>query len=214
MLTCFYVALLFFGSGYIIFSFVVGEVVDFGGDVGHAFEGVSHSLGEALGNALEGLHGGAEAASSLGHADAALPEAGHEVSTSVPSPFGLRTIAMFLTGFGAGGLISKGLNWSDELSLLPAFGAGLVAGLVMWWFLKILYASQGSTSIQDADYLGLIGRVTISISDKGRGMVTLTVKGQRMNVPAVSKDGLPIAAHAEVEVISKEGGVAIVKETS
>jgi hypothetical protein len=54
MLTCFYMSLLIVGGGYIALTFIVGELVDFGEDVGHAVEGLSDSVTEALGFALRG----------------------------------------------------------------------------------------------------------------------------------------------------------------
>jgi len=192
MLTCFYLSLLILGGGYIAVTFLVGELVDFGEDVGHAIEGVSDSAAEALsslGETLEGVLGGAEAADvDLGEIE--LPEVGeigleHEVEG--PSPFSLRTVAMFAVGFGAGGLIGKGLG------------------------LRFLYGEQGSTSIQATDYLGLVGRVIIAIPEGKPGQVALVVKGQRMNAPARSEDGSPIRTHTEVEVLGMEGGMVVVK---
>jgi membrane protein implicated in regulation of membrane protease activity len=210
MLTCFYLSLLILGGGYIAITFVVGELVDFGEDVGHAMEGISDSVAEALGSlgdALEGVLGGAEAADA-GHVE--LPEIGLEHEVEGPSPFSLRTVAMFGVGFGAGGLIGKGLGMSDALSLVPASGVALVTGSVMWLFLRFLYGEQRSTSIQAPDYLGLVGRVIIPIPQGKPGQVALVVKGQRMNVPARSEDGSPIPAHVEVEVVSLEGGMVVV----
>ena len=131
MLTCFYLSLLLFGGGYIALTFVVGELVDFGADFGHAVEGVSDSVAEALGSlgdALESVLGSAEAA-DVGHLE--LPEIGEiglEHDVEGPSPFSLRTVAMFGVGFGAGGLIGKGLGMSDPLSLVPASGVAVVTG--------------------------------------------------------------------------------------
>ncbi len=210
MLTCFYLSLLILGGGYIAVTFVVGELVDFGEDVGHAVEGVSDSLAEALGSlgdALEGALGGAEAADA-GHIE--LPEIGLEHEVEGPSPFSLRTVAMFGVGFGAGGLIGKGLGMPDGVSLVPASGVALVTGSAMWLFLRFLYGEQRSTSIQAPDYLGLVGRVIIPIPQGKPGQVALVVKGQRMNVPARSADGSPIPAHVEVEVLSMEGGMVVV----
>lgn len=216
MLTCFYLSLLVIGGGYIAITFFVGELVDFGADVGHAVEGISDSAAEALsslGDVLEGVLGGADAADAdVGGID--LPEIGeigleHEVEG--PSPFSLRTVAMFAVGFGAGGLIGKGLGWSDPLSLAPASGVALVTASVMWFFLRFLYGEQGSTSIQATDYLGLVGRVIIAVPAGKPGQVALIVKGQRMNVAARSEDGSPIPAQTEVEVVSMEGGMVVVK---
>ena len=216
MLTCFYLSLLILGGGYIAVTFLVGELVDFGEDVGHAIEGVSDSAAEALsslGETLEGVLGGAEAA-DVDVGDIDLPEVGeigleHEVEG--PSPFSLRTVAMFAVGFGAGGLIGKGLGFSDAVSQAPASGVALMTASGMWLFLRFLYGEQGSTSIQATDYLGLVGRVIIAIPEGKPGQVALVVKGQRMNVPARSEDGSPIRTHTEVEVLGMEGGMVVVK---
>jgi membrane protein implicated in regulation of membrane protease activity len=216
MLTCFYLSLLIVGGGYIAISFLVGELVDFGADAGHALEGVSDSVAEALGSlgdVLDGVLGGADAADvDVGGIE--LPEIveiGLEHEVEGPSPLSLRTVAMFAVGFGAGGLIGKGLGLSDAVSLVPASGVALLTASVMWFFLRFLYGEQGSTSIQATDYLGLLGRVIIAIPEGRPGQVALVVKGQRMNVPARSEDGLPIRTHTEVEVLSMEGGMVVVK---
>jgi hypothetical protein len=44
------------------------------------------------------------------------------------------------------------------------------------------------------------------------GRVALVVKGQRINVPARSENGCAIRAHAEVEVLAKEGATVVVRE--
>jgi membrane protein implicated in regulation of membrane protease activity len=188
-------------------------LVDFGADAGHALEGVSDSVAEAigsLGDVLDGALGGADAA-DVDVGDIDLPEIGLEHEVEGPSPFSLRTVAMFAVGFGAGGLIGKGLGLSDALSLVLASGVALVTASVMWLFLRFLYGEQGSTSIQAPDYVGLVGRVIIAIPQGRPGQVALIVKGQRMNVPARSEDGSPIPAHTEVEVLGMEGGMVVVK---
>jgi len=217
MLTCFYLSLLVFGGGYIAITFIVGELVDFGEGVAHAFEGLSEGAAEALGSlgdVLEGVLGGADAV-GLEVAEIDLPDLGaieleHEVEG--PSPFSLRTLAMFAVGFGAGGLMGKGLGMSDPVSLIPASGMAFAGAATMWLCLRFLFGAQGSSSIRATDYLGLVGRVIIAIPEGKPGQVALVVKGQRMNVSARSEDGLPIRAHTEVEVLGQEGGSVVVRE--
>jgi hypothetical protein len=38
MLTCFYMSLLIMGGGYIVITFIVGELVDLGEGIGHAID--------------------------------------------------------------------------------------------------------------------------------------------------------------------------------
>ena len=217
MLTCFYLSLLILGGGYIAITFIVGELVDFGEGVAHAIEGLGGGIAEALGSlgdVLEGALGGAEAAGiDVGEID--LPDIGEiylHPEVEGPSPFSLRTLSMFAVGFGAGGLMGKGLGMSDAASLVPAGGMALAGAATMWLCLRFLYGAQGTSSIQATDYLGLVGRVIIAIPEGRPGQVALIVKGQRINVPARSEDGLAVRANAEVEVLGKEGGTVVVRE--
>lgn len=214
MLTCFYISLLIIGGGYIALTFIVGELLDFGEDVGQAIEGVSDSVGEALGSlgdALEGVLGGAEAADVGGIELPEVGEIGLEHEVEGPSPISLRVVAMFAVGFGAGGLIGKGLGTSDAISLVPASGVAALTAALMWVFLRFLYGEQRSTSIQATDYVGLVGRVIIALPQNKLGQVALVVKGQRINAPARSEDGSPIPTQAQVEVLGMEGGTIVVK---
>jgi membrane protein implicated in regulation of membrane protease activity len=217
MLTCFYFALVIIGGGYIAITFIIGELVDFGEGVGHALEGVGDGAAEALsslGDVLEGVLGSAEAV-DVGIPDIDVPEIGDiglEYDVEGPSPFSLRTVAMFAVGFGTGGLIGQGLGLPDPLSLVPATGVALATSTVMWLFLRFLYGEQRTTSIQAPDYLGLVGRVIIAIPEGRPGQVALIVKGQRRNAPARSEDGTHVAAQQQVEVVSMEGAMVIVKE--
>ncbi|MCJ7792660.1 MAG: NfeD family protein [Candidatus Marinimicrobia bacterium] len=216
-LSCLYWTILFVCGGFIGVTFIVGELFDFGEDVGHAIENIGDSFGDAFGNisdVFEGIFGGADTA-EVDTNGFEMPEIGdidHEISPTGPSPFSLRTICMFGVGFGAGGLIGTGLNWSPPLTLIPATGGGSFCAVVMFLFLRFLYGEQGTTSIQPKDYVGLIGRVTVSLPERKPGQVALVVKGQRMNVPARAENFQPIPSQTEVEVISMEGGTAIVKE--
>jgi membrane protein implicated in regulation of membrane protease activity len=217
MLTCFYLSLLILGGGYIAITFIVGELVDFGEGVAHAIEGLGGGVAQALGSlgdVLEGVLGGAEAAGiDVGEID--LPDIGEmdlHPEVEGPSPFSLRTLSMFAVGFGAGGLMGKGLGMSDPVSLVPAGGMALAGAATMWLCLRFLYGAQGTSSIQATDYLGLVGRVIIAIPEGRSGQVALIVKGQRMNVPARSEDGFPVSVHTEVEVLGKEGGTVVVRK--
>jgi membrane protein implicated in regulation of membrane protease activity len=147
--------------------------------------------------------------------DIDLPDIGvieleHEVEG--PSAFSLRTLAMFAVGFGAGGLMGKGLGMSDPVSLLPASGMAFAGAAAMWVCLRFLYGSQGTSSIQYRDYIGLVGRVIIAIPEGGLGRVALNVKGQRINVPARTENGRAVRPHAEVEVLAKEGATVLIRE--
>ena len=104
------------------------------------------------------------------------------------------------------------MGLSDPWTLVPAFGFGLAAGALTWQFLCFFYREQATTSIQPTDYIGLIGRVITSIPEGGLGRVTLDVKLQKKNLPALSEDESEIASQTQVIVVSMEGGTVIVKK--
>lgn len=120
---------------------------------------------------------------------------------------------MFATGFGAGGLLGYGLNLPDLLTLVPAFGSGIVMGVAAYAFLRWIYNAQGSSDTTQDDYIGLQGVVITSIPEGGIGQVGVTVKLQRKNIPAKSKDGKPIPRGTRVFITqAEEGGVFVVEK--
>jgi membrane protein implicated in regulation of membrane protease activity len=200
MLLCLYWFLVAIGGGYFILSFIVGEIADLGES---AFEGVSHSLEGVFNGVL-----GAPEAGDVDFIDALSADTEFDVG---PSPFSCRTILMFAAGFGAGGLIGNGIGLSEPLTLIPAFGFGVFAGVMSWLVLKFLYGEQGSTTIEPSDYIGLVGRISVPVPEDRLGQVMLDVKMQKKRMPARSESGEPIAVNAQVEIVSAEGGVLIVR---
>jgi membrane protein implicated in regulation of membrane protease activity len=200
MLLCLYWFLIAIGGGYFVLSFIVGEIADLGESV---FDGVSNSI-EGVFN---GTFGAAEAA-DVDMVDALAVDTEFDVG---PSPFSCRTILMFAAGFGAGGLIGSGIGLSEPLTLIPAFGFGVFAGVLSWLVLRFLYRDQGSTTIGPSDYIGLVGRISIPIPKGKLGQVMLDVKMQKKRMPARSEGGDPISTHTQVEIVSMEGGVLIVR---
>jgi hypothetical protein len=200
MLSCIYWFLALIGGTYIIFTFIVGELADFG-----------HGLIDGIGDHIEGYLGAIHGIT--GHF-VDIEFGGHHLDVrNGPGPFSFRTLIMFTTGFGAGGLLGYGLGLSDFLTLLPAFGSGIVMGAVAYVFLRFLYKDQGSTDISQNDYIGLPGVVITTIPENGLGQVGVTVKLHRRNVAAQSKDGSKIPFQSNVYITEVlEGGIFVVEK--
>ncbi|MHB0879081.1 MAG: hypothetical protein ACYC5O_23840 [Anaerolineae bacterium] len=205
VMTTFYLGLIVLCGGFIALSFLVGELADFAGSLS---DGVSDLL-DSIGHVADAIGGAAHA----GDVDAPHFEGadhpGGEAHT--PSPFSLRTISMFGAGFGAGGLLGKGLGLTDIASLVPAVGTGTIAGALMYVFMRYVYGSVGTTSIGARDYVGLICRVSVPIPANGAGGISVVVKGQMKNIPAITADGAAVPAHAEVAIVAMDGGTAVVE---
>ena len=95
--------------------------------------------------------------------------------------------------------------------VIGCFGFGVFAGVMSYLVLKFLYSEQGSTIIEPSDYVGLIGRISVPIPEDRLGQVMLDVKMQKKRMPARSEGGGPIAVNTQVEIVSAEGGVLIVR---
>jgi membrane protein implicated in regulation of membrane protease activity len=201
MLSCIYWFFALTGGIYIIFTFMVGELADFG-----------HGLIDGIGNHIEGYLEGAIQGITGHFID--IDFGGHHVDVrNGPGPFSFRTLVMFATGFGAGGLLGYGLGLTDLFTLIPAFGSGIVMGVVAYLLLRYLYKAQGSTDISQNDYIGLKGVVITTIPENGLGQVGVTVKLHRKNVAAKSKDGSLIPHQTKVFITqAQEGGVFIVEK--
>lgn len=210
MLIALYWFLVVVFGGFVIVTFMLGELADIGES---ALDGVTDTIGglfEGIGHAFGGLLGAADAADAgLDIADVA--GADFDVDVGV-SPFNFRSIIMFAAGFGAGGLVGSGMGLTEVQTLIPAFGFGLVGGAVTWIFVRFLYGEQASTTIHPTDYVGLIGHVIIPIRRNALGQVALEVKMLKKNLPARSEDGTSIVAQTSVTVVSMEGGVLVVRK--
>jgi len=202
-LTCLYWFLVVTGGGFFLIAYIIGEAVEIGGDVA---DGISDTIGDAL----DGIFGGADAIDAVDVVDFDAADVDLDVDTDL-SPFNLRTIAMFATGFGAGGLVGNGLGFSETLSLVTAFSSGIIVGAITWQILRFLYKEQATTSTQPIHYIGLMGRVSIPIAENGSGQVMIVVNMRQRNMAAKSESGEAIPTHTQVQVVSMEGGFITVK---
>lgn len=200
MFRCLYQILLFAGGGYVFFSFLVSEVVDWGEEM---MEGIGNAAESLLENLFDTL--GMEVDLDFLHSDINIEKG--------PGPFSFRTLLFFGTGFGAGGLFGYALGWPDIFTLIPAFGTGLVLAALAYLILRLMWSGQGTTNIDRTDYVGLSGIVNITIPEGGLGQISTTFKLQKKLLPAKSHDGKQISSGSTIFVTEiNEGGICMVKK--
>lgn len=126
------------------------------------------------------------------------------------SPF---TIASFITGFGAAGIIANlAFNVSAVISLLwAAVGGIMVGGAMQFFFGAVLLKSQGSSEVRMAQIKGVEAEVTVPIPGDSNGQIAFVTQGRRVTYGARSVDGAPIVRGAQVEIIRIVGGTAVVR---
>ncbi|HEU5375992.1 MAG TPA: hypothetical protein VFV38_11170 [Ktedonobacteraceae bacterium] len=121
------------------------------------------------------------------------------------------SIALFLLGFGFVGYFFHNLtNLAVSLTLILASGGGLIIATLLLLALNRIFANaEGSTEQDVVDRTGMIGKVSITIPEKGLGeIIYLSPGGMRKSIAARSLDGQRLERDQEVVVVNYQQGVA------
>jgi membrane protein implicated in regulation of membrane protease activity len=151
------------------------------------------------------LFGGSHDAGDMDHDH----DFGHDAG---PSPFSLRVISLFLTGFGATGAIARSYEVNYPLSSLAGVAAGAAVGFAGFKLIGFFMQQQASSTVQEEDLIGHQGQVSIAIPPGGVGQVELTVKGQRRFVTARAATDVAIEEGAQIKVTRSAGSQVVVEK--
>ena len=141
---------------------------------------------------------------------------GGEVSTDSTvhfSPLSPVTVAMFITSFGAGGIVAmnvfkiKGIG-SLAFATLTGF---VIAAITFFIFYKMFKMTQSSSTPSVAELTGMEAEVITNIPAAGLGEIAYVVRGTRLTGPARTEDGKPIASHSTVIITRVTGNTYYVK---
>ncbi len=171
--------------------------IDTGGHVGHAGH-AGHNAGHT-----PGAHSGSS--------NAGDQQAGHHSDFSLAAYLNPTSIALFLLGFGFFGYVFHNLTPGlASFSLLLAFVCGIVLAAALLFALSRLFANVESATEQDVvDRTGMLGKVSITIPEKGLGEIIYTSPGGlRKSIPARGLNGQRLERDEEVVVVNYQQGVA------
>jgi membrane protein implicated in regulation of membrane protease activity len=190
-----YVVLLILGLIYALFLLFSGQL---GGDA---------DLGDGAGDF--DVDAGPDLDAGAG--DHALGAEGHPGI----SPISPLTIAIFITAFGASGLIARGLFLiSERFSLVwAALGGVFATALVYVGFTYLFIKPQGSSEVRVAELAGLEAEVITPVPENGLGEIAVVAQGGRVTYAARAKGGAAIARSQVVRITRIVGGVAYVEPT-
>ncbi|HEY7414430.1 MAG TPA: hypothetical protein VH593_04505, partial [Ktedonobacteraceae bacterium] len=184
------------------------------GNVGH---GGGHSIGHAhIGHAHIGhAHIGHAHVGHAGHQHAA-PHAAHtghggRIGRALFSYISPLSIALFLVGFGFFGYVfhTTTLLASPLIFSFSIIGGLFIAGLLLTAMSRIFKDSEGSTVQDVSDRTGLLGKVSLTIPEKGLGEILyVSPGGLRKSIPARSIDGGKVERDQEVIVVNYQNGIA------
>ena len=173
--------------------------------------GVEHSPVHAPAHAP--VHAPAHAASA--HADAGSHHSAQDAAQ--PEHFSIfgylnpTSIALFLLGFGFFGYFFHNLApVAAALSLLLAIVGGFVLAALLLILLNRLFANvEGSTEQDVVDRTGMLGKVSITIPEKGLGEIIYTSPaGMHKSIPARGLNNQRLERDLEVVVVNYQNGVA------
>lgn len=114
----------------------------------------------------------------------------------------IKTVVAGVAFFGLSGLTAGQFELSPTASLLVAITAGLTAIYLMAHLMRALHNLQSRGNVDLANACGTEGRCYLRIPERGRGKgrVTLTVQGRKLECDAVT-EGPEIPTGATVHVI-------------
>ena len=124
--------------------------------------------------------------------------------------FDSRVISVFLTAFGGFGAIGVQLGYGALGGSLFGLLGGVVFGAVVFFFGKLLYSQQSSSSVSNQDLLGRTAQVIVSIQPGSIGQISCRVGDERIERIARTKDGVEIRAGETVFIESITGDSVIV----
>ena len=128
------------------------------------------------------------------------------------SPFTVGSVLAFLTWFGGVAYLARhAVGMVSVLALVPGIVAGIGGGWLVYRVLRVLSASEGAID-PDAERAAMaFGQVLTPIRAGGTGEIVYQNRGVRQTIPAraVNQDGIP--AGAEVVVLQRVGGFALVQ---
>jgi hypothetical protein len=196
-----------------MFCFLLG----FGFFVMSALLGNHSHSGHAGHGHLPGAHHAPHVASRAhvtGQAQANPQQAAHQPAHTAQTLLAYlnpTSISLFLVGFGLFGYAFHNLaNLAVSLSLLLAILSGLILSAVLLAILNRIFATiEGSTEQDVVDRTGMIGKVSITIPEKGLGEIIYTSPGgMRKSIPARGLQNQRLERDLEVVVVNYQNGVA------
>jgi len=173
------------------------------GATGH----IGHAGHAPLGHTTHGPHASVHIGHSTYQTANHNAQGGHFSIFAIVNPL---NIVLFLLGFGFFGYISSATGaLALPLTLVLASACGLIIALILIIILNRAFGTATGTTIQDvSDRTGLLGKVNITIPQRGLGEIIYTSPGgMRKSIPARSTDGRRLEREQEVVVINDNNGI-------
>jgi membrane protein implicated in regulation of membrane protease activity len=132
------------------------------------------------------------------------------------SPFNFITLTAFLAWFGGTGyLLARHSTMWFFTALIVSVLAGIGGAAIIYLFLsRVLSSPEEALDPADFEMVGVLGKLSVRISDGGTGELIYSQAGTRRVCGARSDDGSPILKGTEVVVTRYDRGIAYVRRWS
>ena len=130
---------------------------------------------------------------------------GVDLSFDASHDFGVldsRVIAIFLTAFGGFGAIGTSLGWGAVGGSLFGLAGGFFFGAIVFYFGKLLYSQQSSSSVAMEDLIGRTAQVIVNIKPDQLGQISCRIGEERVEKLARTTSGEEIKAGQLVRIES------------
>ena len=130
---------------------------------------------------------------------------GFDLSLDTSHDFGVfdsRVIAIFLTAFGGFGAIGISVGWGAIGGLLLGLLGGFIFGAIVFYFGKLLYSQQSSSSVAPEDLIGRTAQVVVNIKPDQLGQISCNIGEERVEKLARIVSGEELKAGQLVRIDS------------
>lgn len=128
--------------------------------------------------------------------------------------FDSRVIAVFLTAFGGFGAISATLGYGAFGASLFGLLGGAAFGAIVFYFGKLLYNQQSSSSVSNEHLIGRTAQVVVGIKPDGLGQISCRVGEERVEKLARTTGGeeIKIGQLVRIESIGSDSVIVSVDD--
>jgi len=121
-----------------------------------------------------------------------------------------RVVSIFITAFGCVGAVGVQLGLNPALSGVLGLLSGLVLGAIVFYFGKLLYHQQASSSVSAHQLMGRLAEVTVTIQPGTVGRISCRFGEERVEKLARSRDETEIKSGTTVRIEEIAGEAVIV----
>jgi membrane protein implicated in regulation of membrane protease activity len=125
-----------------------------------------------------------------------------------------RVISIFLTAFGGVGAICAKLGLGVTFSSVCGLLGGITLGGIVFYFGRLLYRQQASSSVGAHQLIGRTAEVVVTIQPGSVGRISCRIGEERVEKLARTKNGseIKIGSHVRIEEVIGESAIVSIDD--